>query len=94
MGLARPRRRVTLSLISTAESEREIRLSQDMCNAVLDAITVAPQPSEIADAASMSSRVAARAVALGAVLSDTPDALSRAEQLLLGEWLDRLSMTG
>lgn len=84
-------RGVTLSLISTPPDERDPRLSQDTREAVLDAITVATSASKAAGRNGHSNRVAARAVALRAVMSEAADALSPAEQLLLGEWLDRLS---
>jgi hypothetical protein len=63
-----------------------------MCDAILGVIvtnTSADQRSE-----SNSDRVAARAVALRAVLAEAPDVLSSAEQQLMGEWLDRLATKG
>ena len=84
-------RGVALSLISTPDEERDARLSQDIREAVLDTITVAPSVNGVAGESPGENRVAARAVALRAVMAEAPDVLSSAEQLLLGEWLDRLS---
>ncbi len=84
-------RGVTLSLIATPVDQRDPRLSESTREAVLDAITVAPSVNGVANGAPGAHRVAARAVALRAVLADAPPVLSPAEQHLLGEWLDRLS---
>ena len=85
----------TLSLLATAPAARDPRLSDVMREAVLAAITVAPAPDGTPIAAPRVARVAARAVALRAVLAEAseavPHALSTAEQQLLGEWLDRLA---
>ncbi|WP_438006953.1 hypothetical protein WME89_51860 [Sorangium sp. So ce321] len=85
---------MTLSLIATPPEERDPRLSGAMRDAVLAAITVAPTPDAAPDEAPGAGRVAARAVALRAVLAEAPDALSPAERHLLGEWLDRLAGAG
>ena len=71
--------------------ERDARLSHDTREAVIAAITVTPDPKKRGGEAAGSNRVAARAVALRAVLSSAPAVLSPGEQVLLGEWLDRLS---
>lgn len=86
---------VTLALLASQPAERDARLSAAMREAVLAAITVAPS-ADAADAAATRAslgplRVAARAVALRAVLADAPGVLSPAEQHLLGDWLDRLA---
>ena len=84
-------RGATLSLIDAPPAARDPRLSDALREAVLAAITV-PPPSDGAPArAPGPARVAARAVALGTVLTEAPDALSLAERQLLGEWLDRLA---
>ncbi|MFO0748049.1 MAG: helix-turn-helix domain-containing protein [Myxococcota bacterium] len=80
----------TLTLIATPESERDLRLSADLREATLAAITVAPVA---APSRARSGRVAARAIALRAVLDEAPATLSAGEQRLLGEWLDRLART-
>ncbi len=74
---------VTLTLIATPPSERDPQLSHAMREAVIAAITV-PSAGKVA-------RVAQRAVALRAVLGEAKGALSRGEQLLLVELLDRLA---
>ncbi len=84
-------RGVALSLISTPVVERDARLSHDTREAVIAAITVTPDQKKRGGEAAGSSRVAARAVALRAVLSSAPAVLSPGELVLLGEWLDRLS---
>lgn len=84
---------VVLSLIATAPADRDPGLPNSMCDAILGAIvtdTQADQPRE----SKSHSRVAARAVALRAVLAEAPDVLSSAEQQLMGEWLDRLATKG
>jgi AcrR family transcriptional regulator len=78
---------VTLSLIASPPEARDMRLSDAMREAVFAAITVAP-PSE---GPRGPGRVAARAVALRAVLAEARDPLSPGERQLLGEWLDRLA---
>ena len=84
---------VTLSLISTPPDARDLKLSATMREAVIAAITIAPtSDGDIADL-SGSSRVAARAVALHAVLAEVNGIFSLAELQLLGEWLDRLAST-
>jgi len=85
-------RGVALSLISTPAEKRDHRLSQDTREAVLYAVTISPSPGRLTDEAPGGvHRVAARAIALQAVLADAPGVLSSAEQFLLGEWLDRLA---
>ncbi|PYE50509.1 TetR/AcrR family transcriptional regulator [Deinococcus yavapaiensis] len=81
---------LTRSLIGTPFEARDPHLSVIMREAVLAAITITPPasaPSEEAHA----QRVAARAVALQAVLPETAGTLSSGEQHLLNEWLDRLA---
>ena len=82
---------VTLSLIAAPPEARDPRLADAMREAVFAAITVRPDaPAALADAAGPR-RVAARAVALHAVLAEAPRVLTAAERRLLGEWLDRLA---
>jgi AcrR family transcriptional regulator len=76
---------VTFSLIATPPAQRDLRISAAMRDAVIAAITVAPGRAPRDDA-----RVAARAVALRAVLPEART-LSTGERELLGEWLDRLA---
>ncbi len=86
---------VTLALVAAAPGARDPRLADAMREAVLAAVTVAPDvggaPQRTRDPVPGPARVAARAVALRAVLTETPDALTVGEQHLLGEWLDRLA---
>lgn len=84
---------VTLSLIGTPTEARDPHLSVAMREAVLTAITT-PPPSRASQERPGAERVAARATALQAVLSEAPGRLSPAEQHLLGEWLDRLATLG
>lgn len=81
---------VVLSLIAMPVSDRDPGLANSMCDAILAAIATnasADQRTEL----DSESRVAARAVALRAVLAESQDVLSSAEQRLMGEWLDRLA---
>lgn len=94
---------VTLALIGTRPEERDLRLSDAMCEAVLSAVmtTSSPDgdvggaPDDAPHSGGSPGMVSARAIALRAVLADAPDgarsALSPAEQDLLNEWLDRLT---
>lgn len=84
-------RGVTLALLGTPPEAHDPRLSDAMREAVLTAITVAPTSDGAPNAAPGVARVAARAVALRAVLAEAPAVLSPAEQHLFGEWLDRLA---
>ena len=77
----------TLSLIAAAPAQRDARLSGSMREAVFAAILT----PAVDDPAPGPSRLAGRAVALRAVLSEGRELLSPAEQQLLGEWLDRLA---
>ncbi len=85
---------ITITLAATPPEERDPRLSETMREAILTAITV-PESAEAADdgpgAAPAAERVAVHAVALKALLTDAPNALSPAERQLLGDWLDRLA---
>jgi AcrR family transcriptional regulator len=80
---------VTLSLIAAAPNERDARLSHTMREAVLSAILT----PAVAEPAPGRNRIAARAVALRAVLGEGQEAFSPAELLLLTEWLDRLAQS-
>ena len=84
-------RGVVLSLIATPQAERDAMLSEHTREAVMSAITVAPACGQSAAHQAHGGRVAARAVALRAVLHEAPNVLSASEEALLGEWLDRLS---
>jgi AcrR family transcriptional regulator len=80
-------RGVTLSLLTSPPTERDPRLSDAMRDVVLDAIIGAP----VSKSSGRGDRVAPRAVALRAVLSESGDVLTPSEQQLLGEWLERLA---
>ncbi len=82
---------VTLTLISTPPDARDPKLSTTMREAVITAISIPSRPDGISEQAPGPERVAARAIALRAVLYEAPGVLSLAEQHLLDEWLDRLS---
>jgi AcrR family transcriptional regulator len=85
---------ITLTLAATPPEERDPRLSETMLEAILTAITV-PDSAETPDgapgAAPAAERVAVHAVALQALVTDAPNALSPAERQLLGDWLGRLA---
>jgi hypothetical protein len=85
---------VTITLAATPPEERDPRLSETMREALLTAITVpnsAQVPDKAPGAAPAAERVAVHAVALQALLTDAPNALSPAERQLLRDWLDRLA---
>src|SRR5246127_688725 len=85
---------VTLTLAATPPEERDPRLSETMREAILTAVTVPASvkgPHRGAAAAPAAERVAVHAVALRALLTETPGILSAAERQLLGDWLDRLA---
>jgi AcrR family transcriptional regulator len=85
---------VTLTLAATPPDERDPRLSETMREAILTAITV-PAPADAhnegPDSTPALDRVAVHAIALRALLTDTPGVLSPAERQLLSDWLDRLA---
>ena len=80
-----------LFLIAAAPEARNASLSHDLREAVLSAITTAPDENA---SPSEATRVPARAIALHAVLDETADVLSFAERALMSEWLERLSVAG
>ena len=87
---------VTLTVAATPPEERDPRLSETVREAILTAITVpgtGEAPDEAPGAASTAERVAVHAVALRALLTETPSVLSPAERLLLCDWLDQLATT-
>jgi AcrR family transcriptional regulator len=85
---------VTLTLAATPPEERDPRLSETMREAILSAVAVpasAKGPNRGAAAVPAAERVAVHAVALRALLTETPSILSSAERQLLGDWLGRLA---
>jgi hypothetical protein len=87
---------IAITLAATAPEERDPRLSETMREAILTAITVpasAEAPNGRRDAVPAPERVAVHAVALQALLTETPSVLSPAEQRLLSDWLDQLATT-
>ena len=85
---------VTLTLLTQPVDERDDTLSAMMREAILGAMLL-PLETPLADAAITTphgapNRVASRAVALQAVLTEVTN-LTSCERGLLGEWLDRLS---
>jgi len=81
---------VTLTLAATPPEERDPRLSETMREAILTAITV-PASAEVPNGETDAERIAVHAVALRALLAETPSVLSPAERQLLSDWLDRLA---
>ncbi|MDV6374711.1 helix-turn-helix domain containing protein [Deinococcus sp. ZS9-10] len=82
---------VTLELIATPPESRDLQLATAMREAVMSAILTAQVPEDRSGEQSGPQRVAARAVALNAVLEEAPNVLSGAERQLLAEWLERLA---
>jgi len=85
---------VVISLAATAPGDRDPRLSESMRETMLSTISVpglADAPNGRPDEAPTDEQVAVHAVALRTLLVDGPSVLSRAEQLLLNDWLDRLA---
>lgn len=76
---------VTLTLLSARV--RDNRLSELMCEAVLNAV-LTPEPGTASG--SVRQQAATHAVSLAALLPDLPAPFSEAEQTLLVEWLQRL----
>lgn len=88
----------TLALIGTPPSARNLRVSVDLREATIAAITLpgslslpSSLPSLLSGATSCAQRLASQAMALRAVLDDATTVLSTNEQSLLAEWLDRLA---
>jgi hypothetical protein len=79
---------VTLSLIGVPPEARDPNLSTSMRDLVLAGITITKGRTKSDSGAG---RVAARAVAMRAVLGETDALLSPGERQLMGEWLDRLT---
>src|SRR4029077_15448303 len=87
---------VTLTLAATPPEDRDPRLSETMREAILTSITIpasAEPPNGTPDAATAHQRVAVHAIALQALLTETPSVLSPAERQLLSDWLDQLATT-
>ncbi len=82
---------VTLELIATPPQARDPQLATAMREAVMSAVLTAQAPVDSSGKQPGPQRVAARAVALQAVLAEAPDVLSVAERQLLEEWLERLA---
>jgi hypothetical protein len=82
----------TLALAATPPENRDPRLSDSMLEAVLKEITV---PASVENQCEVAAdQVPAHAVALQALLADSPSILSAAEQALLSDWLERLIRGG
>jgi AcrR family transcriptional regulator len=79
---------VTLSLIGMRPEARDPSLSTSMRDLVLAGITVAKGRTKSDRGPE---RIAARAVAMRAVLGETDALLSPGERQVMGEWLDRLT---
>ena len=77
---------VVLTLITQPADEVDFALSDQVRDAILDAVTIPRRTQGVGRHG-----VAASAIALAAALDDEPDALSPAERALLHDWLTRLS---
>jgi AcrR family transcriptional regulator len=83
---------VTLSLITQPPERVDLRLSDQVRDALLASLTTAPPPGESAGASEGTGRtVATAAVALASALDEDGTALSPAELALFREWLARLN---
>jgi AcrR family transcriptional regulator len=88
---------VTLTLAATPPENRDPRLSDNMREAILTAITVPTSTealNETPERPSAAERVAVHAIALQALLTEEPNGLSPAERQLLSDWLERLASIG
>jgi AcrR family transcriptional regulator len=82
---------VVLTLIAQTPADRDLALSDQLRDAVLDGLTV-PAPSDDGAPGNTAATVASAAIALDAALAQAPDAtLSPTESALLRDWLSRLS---
>ena len=81
---------VTLTLLESRPEDRDPRVAEMTREAVIAAITT-DVPLRPDDPEDPGSRLAARSVALRAVLADERGDLTPGEHTLLLEWLDRLS---
>jgi hypothetical protein len=79
---------VVFTLITQLPDKVDFALSNQVRDAILDAVTTTLRRERKASSAN---GVAASAIALTAALDDEPDALSPAERTLLRDWLTRLS---
>lgn len=84
---------VVLTLITRPGESEDLTLSDEVRDAILDAITTTPRRArrETKAARDADNAVASAAISMVAVLDDAPEALSAGEMALLREWLDRLS---
>jgi hypothetical protein len=78
---------VVLTLITQPADEVDFALSDQVRDAILDAVTTTPRRERKASGAN---GVAASAIALAAALDEEPGALSPTERALLRDWLTRL----
>jgi hypothetical protein len=82
---------VTLTLIGTRPADRDPALSEMTREAILAAVTMDEHDgAKVQDGRDL---IANRAVALKAVLPEVNKELTSGEQILLSEWLDRLTDT-
>jgi hypothetical protein len=79
---------VVLTPITQPADEVDLALSDQVRDAILEAVTTTPRRGRNA---SGTDGVATSAITLAAALEDDPDALSPAETALLRHWLTRLS---
>jgi AcrR family transcriptional regulator len=82
---------VTLTLAAAPPDERDPQLSETVREAILAAITVPGSAANEGHKAPGTEQVAVHAIALRALLTETPSVLSPAERQLLSDWLDRLA---
>jgi hypothetical protein len=76
-----------LTLIAQRPRDRDLSLSDDVRDAILERITTTPRTAAKDGGASLASA----AIALDAALAEDPAPLSHGEAALLREWLARLS---
>jgi AcrR family transcriptional regulator len=81
---------VVLTLITDPADEVDLALSDQVRDAILDALATTPRRGRKPAAAGT---VSSAAIALAATLDEDPEALSAGEASLMREWLRRLSAT-
>jgi len=82
---------VVLTLISQPAEDRDLALSHDVRDALLERITTSPSERRKTKRDEQAT-VASAAIALGAALAEAPTILTEGELALLREWLQRLSL--
>lgn len=81
---------VALALIAQASDDRDLALSTQVRDAILESLTTSPRGRRSRRAPT----TASAAVGLAATLTETPEGFSDAEAALLHDWLERLAGDG